>query len=57
MVGCLATSRGEEQENGEEEEEEEGEEEEGRQLKGEMKEAVVVLKERECSDFIKYPVR
>ena len=53
MVGCLATSRGEEQENGEEEEEEEG----GRQLKGEMKEAVVVLKERECSDFIKYPVR
>ena len=52
MVGCLATSRGEEQENGEEEEEEEG-----RQLKGEMKEAVVVLKERECSDFIKYPVR
>ena len=55
MVGCLATSRGEEQENGEEEEEEE--EEEGRQLKGEMKEAVVVLKERECSDFIKYPVR
>ena len=53
MVGCLATSRGEEQENGEEEEEEE----EGRQLKGEMKEAVVVLKERECSDFIKYPVR
>ena len=55
MVGCLATSRGEEQENGEEEEEEE--EEEGRQLKGEMEEAVVVLKERECSDFIKYPVR
>ena len=55
MVGCLATSRGEEQENGEEEEEEE--EEGGRQLKGEMKEAVVVLKERECSDFIKYPVR
>ena len=55
MVGCLATSRGEEQEDGEEEEEEE--EEEGRQLKGEMKEAVVVLKERECSDFIKYPVR
>ena len=54
MVGCLATSRGEEQENGEEEEEEG---EEGRQLKGEMKEAVVVLKERECSDFIKYPVR
>ena len=53
MVGCLATSRGEEQENGDEEEEEE----EGRQLKGEMKEAVVVLKERECSDFIKYPVR
>ena len=55
MVGCLATSRGEEQENGEEEEDEEG-----RQLKGEMKEmkeAVVVLKERECSDFIKYPVR
>ena len=52
MVGCLATSRGEEQENGEEDEEEEG-----RQLKGEMKEAVVVLKERECSDFIKYPVR
>ena len=52
MVGCLATSRGVEQENGEGEEEEEG-----RQLKGEMKEAVVVLKERECSDFIKYPVR
>ena len=50
MEGCLATSRGEEQENGEEDEEEEG-----RQLKG--KEAVVVLKERECSDFIKYPVR
>ena len=55
MVGCLAPRRGEEQENGEEEEEEE--EGEGRQLKGEMKEAVVVLKERECSDFIKYPVR